>query len=169
LFKPQVLIQLVWSRSWELRANVADFCSHPITYPTKLIHIGQRWARWFFQNHQLSSSGYIWTYQDMMEWMSRILVGEMAGADEDFGSGVKWMWLIFVQALTDYQTQKIRMDQSWSFQNHQLSSSGHIRTWWNGWAGYWLEKWLVLMMILAPELCKCGWFLFQPQLYVYPT
>jgi hypothetical protein len=25
------------------------------------------------------------TYQDMMEWMSRILVGEMAGADEDFG------------------------------------------------------------------------------------
>jgi hypothetical protein len=27
----------------------------------------------------------IWTYQDMMEWMSRILVGEMAGVDEDFG------------------------------------------------------------------------------------
>jgi hypothetical protein len=27
----------------------------------------------------------IWTYQDMMEWTSRILVGEMAGADEDFG------------------------------------------------------------------------------------
>jgi hypothetical protein len=26
----------------------------------------------------------LWTYQDMMEWMSRILVGEMAGADEDF-------------------------------------------------------------------------------------
>jgi hypothetical protein len=24
----------------------------------------------------------IWTYQDRMEWMSRILVGEMAGADE---------------------------------------------------------------------------------------
>jgi hypothetical protein len=23
----------------------------------------------------------IWTYQDMMEWMSRILVGEVAGAD----------------------------------------------------------------------------------------
>jgi hypothetical protein len=31
----------------------------------------------------------IWTYQDMMEWMSRILVGEMAGADEDFGSEVE--------------------------------------------------------------------------------
>jgi hypothetical protein len=28
----------------------------------------------------------IWTYQDMMKWMSRILVGEMAGADADFGS-----------------------------------------------------------------------------------
>jgi hypothetical protein len=27
----------------------------------------------------------IWTYQDRMEWMSRILVGEIAGADEDFG------------------------------------------------------------------------------------
>jgi hypothetical protein len=27
----------------------------------------------------------IWTYQDMMEWMSRMLVGEKAGADEDFG------------------------------------------------------------------------------------
>jgi hypothetical protein len=27
---------------------------------------------------------FIWTYQDMMEWMSRMLVGEMAGADEDF-------------------------------------------------------------------------------------
>jgi hypothetical protein len=25
------------------------------------------------------------TYQDMMEWMSRMLDGEMAGADGDFG------------------------------------------------------------------------------------
>jgi hypothetical protein len=25
----------------------------------------------------------IWPYQDMMEWMSRILDGEMAGASED--------------------------------------------------------------------------------------
>jgi hypothetical protein len=31
---------------------------------------------------------FIRTYQDMMEWMSRILVGELAGADEDFGSKV---------------------------------------------------------------------------------
>jgi hypothetical protein len=36
----------------------------------------------------------------MMEWMSRILVGEMAGANEDFGSVVGQMWLIFVQAPT---------------------------------------------------------------------
>jgi hypothetical protein len=27
----------------------------------------------------------IWTYQDMMEWMSRMLDGEMTGADGDFG------------------------------------------------------------------------------------
>jgi hypothetical protein len=27
---------------------------------------------------------FIWTYRDMMEWMSRILVGELAGADKDF-------------------------------------------------------------------------------------
>jgi hypothetical protein len=31
------------------------------------------------------------THQDMMEWMSRILVGEMADADEDFGSEVGQM------------------------------------------------------------------------------
>jgi hypothetical protein len=34
----------------------------------------------------------------MMEWMSRILVAEMAGADENFGTGYGRMWLIFVQA-----------------------------------------------------------------------
>ena len=34
-----------------------------------------------------------------MERMSRILVGEMAGADEDFGSEVgHQMWLIFVHS-----------------------------------------------------------------------
>jgi hypothetical protein len=32
-------------------------------------------------------------YQDMMEWMNRILDGEMAGADEDLGSKVGQMWL----------------------------------------------------------------------------
>jgi hypothetical protein len=28
----------------------------------------------------------LWTYQDMMDWMIRILVGGMAGAGGDFGS-----------------------------------------------------------------------------------
>jgi hypothetical protein len=49
-----------------------------------------------------------WTnqYQDMMEWTSRILVGKMAGANEDFGSEVVGqMWLIFVQAPTTNPTQ----------------------------------------------------------------
>jgi hypothetical protein len=46
-----------------------------------------------------------WTYQDMVEWMSRILVGEMAGADEDFGSEVGQMWLIFDCAQTPNPTQ----------------------------------------------------------------
>jgi hypothetical protein len=40
------------------------------------------------------SSIIISTYQDMMEWMSRILVGEMAGADKNFGWEVGQMWLI---------------------------------------------------------------------------
>jgi hypothetical protein len=35
----------------------------------------------------------IWTYQDMMEWMSRILDGEMAGADENFGKEVQQIML----------------------------------------------------------------------------
>jgi hypothetical protein len=42
----------------------------------------------------------IWTYQDMMEWTSRILVGEMADADGDFGTEIGQMWLIFGQATT---------------------------------------------------------------------
>jgi hypothetical protein len=37
----------------------------------------------------------IWTYQDRMEWMSRILVGETAGADEDFSVDVGKIWLNF--------------------------------------------------------------------------
>jgi hypothetical protein len=35
----------------------------------------------------------IWTYQDMMEWMSRILVGEMAVADVE-----KWLVLMRILA-----------------------------------------------------------------------
>jgi hypothetical protein len=39
----------------------------------------------------------IWPYQDMMEWMSRILDGEMAGADENFGAEIiqQIMWSNF--------------------------------------------------------------------------
>ena len=48
----------------------------------------------------------------MMEWMSRILVGGMAGADEDFGLEVGQMWLIFHQAPTLLiQPSMIHMDQ----------------------------------------------------------
>jgi hypothetical protein len=40
----------------------------------------------------------LWTYQDMMDWMIRILVGGMAdGAGGDFGLGVGQMWLILHQ------------------------------------------------------------------------
>jgi hypothetical protein len=38
----------------------------------------------------------IWTYQDMMEWMSRILVGEKASAHVDFGSEDGQMWWVFL-------------------------------------------------------------------------
>jgi hypothetical protein len=48
----------------------------------------------------------------MMEWMSRILVGEMAGADEDFGMEVGQMWLIFVGIpATLIQLSKVHMGQ----------------------------------------------------------
>jgi hypothetical protein len=54
----------------------------------------------------------IWTYQDMMEWMSRILVVEMATADEDFGLEVGQMWLILVfRPETLIQLSMIHMDQ----------------------------------------------------------
>jgi hypothetical protein len=68
------------------------------------------WAESSSQNYPLSSSsGHIRTYQDMMERMSMILVGEMAGADEDFGSEVGRMWLIFVQAQTPNPTVLLSM------------------------------------------------------------
>jgi hypothetical protein len=38
----------------------------------------------------------IWTYQDMMGWLSRILVKKMAGADEDYGMEVGQSWFIFL-------------------------------------------------------------------------
>jgi hypothetical protein len=51
----------------------------------------------------------IWTYQDMMKWMSRILVGEMAGADEDFGRS--WAKSPFFDISTAIQLSMIDMDQ----------------------------------------------------------
>jgi hypothetical protein len=53
----------------------------------------------------------IWTYQDRMEWMSRILVGEMAGADEDFGKDVGKIWLNFLIFLPILKVSMIHMDQ----------------------------------------------------------
>jgi hypothetical protein len=72
-------------------ANVADFCSLPKPLiQLSMIHVGQMIL-------SEPSIIIIWTYPDMMEWMSRILVvREMAVADEDFGSDVGQMWLISV-------------------------------------------------------------------------
>jgi hypothetical protein len=42
----------------------------------------------------------MWTYQDKVVLMSRMLVGEMADADDDFGSGVWNLFLVFTQTLT---------------------------------------------------------------------
>jgi uncharacterized membrane protein len=41
-----------------------------------------------------------WTYQERMEWTSRILVGEMAGADEDLSVNVGKIWLDFLHIPT---------------------------------------------------------------------
>jgi hypothetical protein len=59
--------------SW---ANVADFPGHPNTNPDHLIHVD-------LMILSEPSIIFIWTYQDMMEWMSRILVGEIADLDHD--------------------------------------------------------------------------------------
>jgi hypothetical protein len=55
---------------------VADFPGHPNSIKTIMINVDQMIL-------SEPSIIFIWTYQDMMEWMSMILVGEMAGADED--------------------------------------------------------------------------------------
>jgi hypothetical protein len=84
------------------------------------------------------------SYQDMMEWTSRILVGEMAGADEDFGSECGQMWLIFdgQEATTTNPTQHDPHgpdDPSRTINYHHLDISGHDGMdeqdigWRNGW------------------------------------
>jgi hypothetical protein len=117
----------------------------------------------------------IWTYQDMMGWMSRKLAGEMAGADEDFGLELgSWaatnMKADFCSSPNCKSNSAWSTWTRWSSQNHQLSSSGHIRTWLDGQAGHWLEKWLmVLMSILSWKLGSNkyeGWFLLKPQLII---
>jgi hypothetical protein len=65
----------------------------------------------------------------MMEWMSRILVGEMAGADEDFGLEVGRMWLILVfkiETLIQLSMMPLRPDDPFRTINyHHLDLSGH--------------------------------------------
>ena len=78
-----------------------------------------------------------------MEWMSRILVGGMAGAGEDFGSEVGQMWLIFgKQAPNAHPTQHDPHgldDPFRSINYHHLDISGHDGMdeqdigWRNGW------------------------------------
>jgi hypothetical protein len=84
----------------------------------------------------------IWTYKDMVEWLSRILVGEMAGADEDFGSEVVQMWLIFLDMPVANPTQHDRHgpdDPFRSINYHHVDISGHDGMdeqdigWRNGW------------------------------------
>jgi hypothetical protein len=85
----------------------------------------------------------IWTYQDMMEWMSKILVGEMAGADEDLGSEVRQMWLmIFIcipNSLTTHHDPHGPDDPFRTTNYPDLDISGHDGMdeqdigWRNGW------------------------------------
>jgi hypothetical protein len=85
----------------------------------------------------------IWTYQDRMEWMSRILVGEMAGAEENFGSEAGQMCLIFVPSQTPNPTQHDPHDPDDPFRTINflhLDISGHDGMdeqdyigWRNGW------------------------------------
>jgi hypothetical protein len=50
---------------------------------------------------------FILTNQDMMEWMSRILVREMVSAIEDFGLEVGQIWLNFVPSQNHKSTQHL--------------------------------------------------------------
>jgi hypothetical protein len=65
----------------------------------------------------------------MREWMSRILVGEMAGADEDLGSEFGQMWLmIFICILTSSSSKHDPYGPNDPFRTtnyHYLDMSGH--------------------------------------------
>jgi hypothetical protein len=86
---------------------------------------------------------FIWTYQEMMEWMSRILVGEMAGLDEDYLAGSWAMWLISLtltsQLNQDHHDQRGPDDPFRTINYLHLDISGHDEMdehdigWRNGW------------------------------------
>jgi hypothetical protein len=81
------------------------FLDTPTSIQTIMIHVDQLIL-------SEPSINFFWIYQDMMEWMSRILVGEMAGADDYFCVEVGKMWLIFLDIPTlPIQTIMIHVDQ----------------------------------------------------------
>jgi hypothetical protein len=113
------------------------FCSTPRTLiQLTTIHMGQ-------MTLSEPSIVIIWTYQDMLEWMSRMLVGKKASAHVDFGSGDRQMLLIFCSSpQTLIQLSMIHMDQIILFRTinyHHLDISGHDGMneqyvgWRNGW------------------------------------
>jgi hypothetical protein len=68
------------------------FCSSPWTlFQLSMIHMDQMIL-------SEPSIIIIWTYKDMMEWMSRMLVKEMASAHVDFESKLGKCGWSFVQA-----------------------------------------------------------------------
>jgi hypothetical protein len=64
---------------------------------------------------------FTWTYQDMMEWMSRILVGEMAGADDYFGVEVGQMWLISLSPSNPTPLQTRNTDMGSDMNSYRIS------------------------------------------------
>jgi hypothetical protein len=66
--------------AWKLRANVADifFFNPERLIQLSIIHMDQMIL-------SEPSIIIIWTYQDMISWICRILVGEMAGLNDGFG------------------------------------------------------------------------------------
>jgi hypothetical protein len=87
----------------------------------------------------------LWTYQDMMEWMSRILFGGMAG--EDFGFWLRISWSNVADLLSSSHSPSISTLSTWTIDDdpfrtinyHPLDISGHDGLgeqdigWRNGW------------------------------------
>jgi hypothetical protein len=77
----------------------------------------------------------------MMEWMSRMLDGEMAGADDDFGAEVGQMWLNFTPRTrnSNQHDQHGPDDPFRTINYHHQDISGHDGMdeqdigWRNGW------------------------------------